>query len=83
MTYVHASDRLWAKASCSEVHPRGLLARMTHALELRRARRELAELPPHLLRDVGLVDQVRHDTQNHRKLVAEIERSVASTGAVW
>lgn len=37
----------------------GPIARLRAQLLHRRALRELADLPPHLLKDIGLVDQVR------------------------
>lgn len=66
MTYVHTSDRLWAKSKPATAS--GLIARLTAVLRQRRARRELAQLSPELLRDIGLVDQVYHDRPDARSL---------------
>lgn len=66
MTFVHTSDRLWS--SCRTATRPGLIARFTANLRQRRARHELSQLSPELLRDIGLVDYVKHDGPDARSL---------------
>lgn len=65
MTFTHdntiRADGEATPALAEHNHPlRDMAAALVTEMRLRKARRELADLPPHLLQDIGLPDSFGH-----------------------